>query len=88
MDAEEFRKAGYQAIDQSLPSLGVLMVVVEYFNTIRDRPVLPSVQPGFMRESLPNEMPAEGVKWEEIQPDIEKIMMVSWFFGVGNGSLG
>jgi hypothetical protein len=56
------------------------MVVVEYFNTIRDRPVLPSVQPGFMRESLPSEMPTDGVKWEEIQPDIEKTIMVRQLF--------
>jgi len=38
--------------------------------------VLPSVQPGFMRESLPEEIPVEGVNWDEIQPDIEKIIMV------------
>jgi aromatic-L-amino-acid decarboxylase len=76
MDAEEFRKAGYQAIDQSMTPRNSLILVVEYFNTIRDRPVLPSVQPGFMRQSLPNEIPQQGVKWDEIQPDIEKIIMV------------
>ena len=77
MDAEEFRKAGYQAIDQSMPRKPArLTSVIDYFNTVGERPVLPSVQPGFMRQSLPTEIPAEGVKWDEIQPDIEKIIMV------------
>ena len=52
------------------------MIVIDYFQTISDRPVLPSVEAGFMRESLPSEIPAEGVKWDEIQPDIERIIMV------------
>jgi aromatic-L-amino-acid/L-tryptophan decarboxylase len=76
MDAEEFRKAGYQAIDQSNLAVKGLMLVIDYFATIRDRPVLPSVQPGFMRKSLPDGIPEEGVKWEDIQADIEKIIMV------------
>jgi hypothetical protein len=29
-----------------------------------------------MRQALPTEIPQEGVKWDEIQPDIEKIIMV------------
>ena len=53
-----------------------LISVIDYLQTISDRPVLPSVEPGFMRESLPSEMPVEGVKWDEIQPDIEKLIMV------------
>jgi aromatic-L-amino-acid/L-tryptophan decarboxylase len=79
MDAEEFRKAGYQAIDQStVPLVGrvTYWVVVEYFQTIGERTVLPSVEPGFMRKALPTEIPEQGVKWDEIQPDIEKIIMV------------
>lgn len=30
-----------------------------------------------MRKSLPSEIPAEGAKWDEIQPDIENIIMVT-----------
>lgn len=52
------------------------VAVIEYFKTISDRPVLPSVEPGFMRKSLPTEIPVEGAKWDEIQPDIEKLIMV------------
>ena len=37
---------------------------------------MPSVEPGFMRKQLPTEIPKEGVKWDEIQPDIEKLIMV------------
>jgi hypothetical protein len=55
----------------------VLTVVIEYFDTIRDRSVLPSVEPGFMRAALPREIPPEGAKWDEIHPDIEKIIMAS-----------
>lgn len=77
MDAEEFRKAGYQAVDQSnMTVLQRWFEVIEYFKTISDRPVIPSVHPGFMRKQLPTEIPTEGVKWDEIQPDIEKLIMV------------
>jgi hypothetical protein len=87
MNNEEFRKAGYQAIDQStlcpcrnctLLIRGIL--VIEYFNTIGERPVLPSVQPGFMREALPSSIPVDGVKWDQIQPDIENLIMVLLYF--------
>jgi aromatic-L-amino-acid/L-tryptophan decarboxylase len=54
--------------------------VIDYFKTISDRPVLPSVEPGFMRKSLPTEIPVEGVKWDEIHPDIERIIMVCSYF--------
>jgi hypothetical protein len=29
-----------------------------------------------MRKALPDGIPEQGVKWDEIQPDIEKIIMV------------
>ena len=77
MDAEEFRRAGYKAIDQSFfLSILCLISVIDYLSNIRERPVLPSVQPGFMQKALPTGIPKKGVKWEEIQPDIEKIIMV------------
>jgi hypothetical protein len=77
MDAEQFRKAGYQAIDQSpRPFNPHLILVIAYFDTIGSRPVLPSVQPGFMRQQLPTSIPLEPQEWDKIQPDIEKLIMV------------
>ena len=35
-----------------------------------------------MRQSLPTSIPVEGVKWDEIQPDIEKVIMVRINFRV------
>ena len=32
-----------------------------------------------MRNALPKTMPEEGVKWDEIHPDIERVIMVQYF---------
>lgn len=65
MNAEEFRIHGKNAIDY----------IVNYLENIRDRPVLPSVEPGYLQNLLPKEAPEEPEKWEEIIKDMERFIM-------------
>lgn len=46
MDIEQFRKAGYAAID----------AICDYYQTMRDRPVKAEVEPGYLIEALPGEV--------------------------------
>lgn len=70
MDAEEFRKHGKAMIDY----------VARYLDTIHERRVTPSVEPGYLVKLIPDEAPELGEPWENIVADIEpKIMAgVSW----------
>jgi hypothetical protein len=65
MNAEEFRRFGKDAIDY----------IADYLENIRDRPVLPSVEPGYLQNLLPKEAPEEPEKWEDIMKDMEKFIM-------------
>ncbi|KAJ8300053.1 hypothetical protein KUTeg_021572 [Tegillarca granosa] len=65
MDADEFRKRGREMIDY----------VADYLENIRDRRPLPSVQPGFMKELLPDHAPENPEKWEDVFKDIERVIM-------------
>lgn len=49
--------------------------ITEYLTKIRDRRVTPDVQPGYMREMLPENAPLDGENWDSIFQDVEKIIM-------------
>ena len=51
---EEFREFGKAMIDY----------VADYLENIRDRPVLPSVKPGYLQQLVPEEAPEEPEKWQ------------------------
>ena len=72
MDAEEFRKAGKEMVD----------FMADYLENIRNRPVLPSVEPGYLHKLIPNHAPDDPEKWEDVFKDVEKVIMpgVSFFF--------
>jgi len=46
-----------------------------YFANIVDRPVLPSVSPGYLEKLLPSTAPEQGESWDDIQDDIERKIM-------------
>lgn len=46
-------------------------LVVQYKDTIANRPVRSRVAPGYLKELLPARAPEEGEEWKEIQKDIE-----------------
>ena len=65
MNAEEFRKAGKEMIDY----------VADYLENIEKRPVLPSVEPGYLHHLIPEEAPQDPEKWEDVFSDIERVIM-------------
>jgi aromatic-L-amino-acid decarboxylase len=65
MDAEQFRKAGYQAIDR----------ICDYHYSLRDRPVSSQVEPGYLRKALPSSAPTEGQDFQLIADDYQKYII-------------
>lgn len=65
MNTEEFREFGKAAVDY----------IADYVDTIRTRPVLPSVQPGYLATLVPEEMPQEGEDWRGIMKDMDSVIM-------------
>ncbi|XP_014204954.1 aromatic-L-amino-acid decarboxylase [Copidosoma floridanum] len=49
--------------------------IVEYLENIRDRTVLPTVQPGYMKPLLPNEAPQKPENWQDVMNDVERVIM-------------
>ncbi|XP_022900869.2 aromatic-L-amino-acid decarboxylase-like [Onthophagus taurus] len=65
MDANQFREFGKAVIDY----------VADYTENIRDRSVLPSIEPGYLRPLLPSEAPLKPESWQEILMDVERVIM-------------
>ncbi|KFZ15798.1 hypothetical protein V501_02548 [Pseudogymnoascus sp. VKM F-4519 (FW-2642)] len=62
MDSKQFKEAATSAIDE----------IVNYYDTLPDRNVLSSVEPGYLRKILPSGPPEKGESWQDIQKDIEE----------------
>ncbi|XP_021950777.1 aromatic-L-amino-acid decarboxylase [Folsomia candida] len=65
MEADEFRDFGE----------AMLKYITDYLENIRDRRVLPTVKPGYLRDLIPEEAPEDGEKWQDIMKDIERVIM-------------
>ncbi|KAL0956239.1 hypothetical protein HGRIS_002393 [Hohenbuehelia grisea] len=65
MDIEQFRKAGYQAIDR----------ICDYYYNLQSKPVVSSVEPGYLRECLPAEPPQKGENFDDIADDYQKLII-------------
>jgi aromatic-L-amino-acid decarboxylase len=52
-----------------------MLAVANYYDTLDERPVLPSVAPGYLRPLLPSSTPLEGESWDKIQADIDRVIM-------------
>ena len=61
----EFREFGKAMIDY----------VADYLENIRDRPVLPEVKPGYIKNLLPDEAPEKPEEWGTVMADVERIVM-------------
>ena len=71
MSTEEFRRAAHSAVDW----------MADYLETIRERPVLPPVQPGDLIDRLPAHAPERGEPMAEILADFERLIppaMTHW----------
>lgn len=65
MDVEQFRRAGYQAIDR----------ICDYYISLRDKPVSSQVEPGYLRKALPASAPVEGEDFQLIADDYQKYII-------------
>ncbi|PPQ95321.1 hypothetical protein CVT26_008166 [Gymnopilus dilepis] len=65
MDIEQFRKAGYQAIDR----------ICDYYYSLQNRDVVPRVEPGYLREHIPLQPPEEGEDFQVIADDYHKFIL-------------
>ncbi|KAG9701226.1 dopa decarboxylase-like protein, partial [Aureobasidium melanogenum] len=71
MTSDQFNNAATEAIQD----------ITNYYDNITDRPVLPSVEPGYLAKLLPTSPPTQAETWDKIRADIEsKIMpgMTHW----------
>ncbi|KAJ6141372.1 hypothetical protein N7470_009762 [Penicillium chermesinum] len=64
MDREQFRVAAHSAIDD----------ILNYFEGIPDRRVVPAVEPGYLRPLIPSDPPTEPESWAQIQRDSPNFM--------------
>ncbi|CAL1713657.1 unnamed protein product [Somion occarium] len=65
LDIEAFRKAGYQAVDR----------ICDYYYSLEKRPVASQVQPGYLREALPECAPNQGEDFQTIADDYQKLII-------------
>lgn len=65
MDSEQFRAAAREMTDY----------IINYLENIRDRRVLPEVEPGYLRPLLPSHAPDRGESWADVMADIERVIM-------------
>ncbi|XP_014223161.1 aromatic-L-amino-acid decarboxylase-like [Trichogramma pretiosum] len=65
MNAQEFREFAKAAVDY----------VAEYDESVRDRPVLPEVEPGYLARLLPSEPPNEPENWQQVLQDLDRHIM-------------
>ncbi|KAK9412794.1 putative Aromatic-L-amino-acid decarboxylase [Seiridium unicorne] len=61
MDSNQFREAAISSIDE----------IVSYYDTIEERPVVSTVEPGYLRKLLPDHAPEDGEPWSDIQKDVQ-----------------
>ena len=62
---EEFKAFAHAMVDY----------IVDYHENIKDRRVLPTVKPGYLRPLIPSEAPEEPETWEEVMADIDRVIM-------------
>ncbi len=65
MPTEDFRKFGYQIVDQ----------LADYFDTMETYPVLSQVEPDWLRSNLPASAPEVGEDFGAILGDVDKLIM-------------
>jgi aromatic-L-amino-acid decarboxylase len=65
MSPEEFRKHGYQVIDW----------IADYYQRIESLPVLSRVAPGEVRAGLPAEPPSQGIGFDGLLADLDRVIL-------------
>ncbi|KAJ3569602.1 hypothetical protein NP233_g4950 [Leucocoprinus birnbaumii] len=65
LDIEEFRKAGYAAIDR----------ICDYYYSLSSLPVKPSVSPGYLSHHIPKTLPESSEPFNHILDDYTKLIL-------------
>uniref|UniRef100_A0A8C1UYY9 Histidine decarboxylase n=1 Tax=Cyprinus carpio TaxID=7962 RepID=A0A8C1UYY9_CYPCA len=65
MQPQEYMMRGKEMVD----------FIQQYLTRIRERRVVPDVQPGYMRPLLPSSAPYEPEDWSSIMKDVENIIL-------------
>ena len=65
MTSDEFQRLGHEVVDW----------IADYLITVRDLPVLPSVQPGDLASQLPKEGPYSGEPMERVLADFRSLVL-------------
>lgn len=65
MDSDEYRKRGKEMVDY----------IADYLDNIRERRVFPQVEPGYMRDLVPDAAPELPEPWDNIFNDVERVIM-------------
>ncbi|XP_055613451.1 aromatic-L-amino-acid decarboxylase-like isoform X1 [Uranotaenia lowii] len=65
MQAPQFKEFAKEMVDY----------ISNYLENIRDRRVLPEVQPGYLKPLIPSEAPQQPESWQDVMADIERVIM-------------
>ncbi|KAF7269376.1 hypothetical protein GWI33_017627, partial [Rhynchophorus ferrugineus] len=65
MDTEQFKQFAGASLD----------FIADYCENIRDLPVLPDVEPGYLSRKLPQTAPKTGESWKDIMEDIKSSIL-------------
>ena len=65
MDDQEFREFGKAMVDY----------IADYNENLRDRSVLPKVEPGYLSQMVPDEAPQKPESWKNVLKDVERVIM-------------
>ncbi|KAH7883152.1 pyridoxal phosphate-dependent transferase [Phlebopus sp. FC_14] len=65
MDIEQFRRAGYKAIDH----------ICDYYYSLQNKPVASQVEPGYLKKVLPPAAPITGEDFDLITDDYQKYIV-------------
>lgn len=50
-------------------------LIADYLSNIRSRRTFPDVEPGYMKNLVPDTAPENGEDWEDVVRDIERVIM-------------
>ncbi|XP_008553493.1 aromatic-L-amino-acid decarboxylase [Microplitis demolitor] len=65
MEAKEFKEFAKATVD----------MIVDYNDSLRDRKVLPNVEPGYLSKLIPEEAPEKAESWQDVFNDIERVIL-------------
>ncbi|GBP60907.1 Aromatic-L-amino-acid decarboxylase [Eumeta japonica] len=65
MEAPDFKDFAKSMVDY----------IANYLENIRDRPVLPTIEPGYLRPLVPERAPERAEPWTAIMEDLERVVM-------------